>query len=148
MSDDGGVRKARHHLVLPVEVWEALTLEARQRRKRISHVVQERLVASLGILGGSTLPSEGAADLMMAEAGKRHHCRLAVERRIWNRLAYEAATRKVSVTERIRQRLREAVLGEAVGTGWGPHGELAAGVRESRAPESGGEPKSITMLEL
>lgn len=147
MSDDGGVRKARYHLVLPVEVWEALALEARQRRKRISHVVQERLVASLGILGGSTLPPEGAADLMH-EAGKRHHCRLAVDRRIWNRLAHEAATRRVSVTERIRQRLREAVLGGTVGMGWQSHEEMTAEEREARAPETGGEPKSIAMLEL
>jgi len=147
MSEDGGARKARYHLVLPVEVWEALALEARQRRKRISHVVQERLVASLGVLTGGTPPPAGAADLV-GEARKRHHCRLAVDGLIWNRLVYEAATRKVSVTERIRQRLGEAVLGEADGMGWGPHGDLTAGVRESHATESGAEPRDITMLEL
>ena len=148
MSEDGGVRKARYHLVLPVEIWEAVTREARQRRKRISHVVQERLVASLGITGGSTLPPEDAADVMRDEAGKRHHCRLAVDSRIWNRLVHEAATRKVSVTERIRQRLREAVLGDSFAMERGAHREPTLGVRESRAPESGGEPKSIAMLEL
>jgi hypothetical protein len=125
-----------------------VTREARQRRKRISHVVQERLVASLGILGGDTRPPEDAADVMRDEAGKRHHCRLAVERRIWSRLVYEAATRKVSVTERIRQRLREAVLGDSFAMERGPHREPTLGVRESRAPDSGGEPKSIAMLEL
>jgi hypothetical protein len=148
MSEDGGVRKARYHLVLPVEIWEAVTREARQRRKRISHVVQDRLVASLGILGDDTRPPEEAADVMRAAAGKRHHCRLAVERRIWSRLVYEAATRKVSVTERIRQRLREAVLGDSFAMEGEAHGEPTPGVRESRAPESGGEPKSIAMLEL
>ena len=79
MSEDGGVRKARYHLVLPVEIWEAGAREARQHRKRISHVVQERLMASLGILGGDTRPPEDAADVMRDEAGERHHCRLAVD---------------------------------------------------------------------
>jgi hypothetical protein len=147
MSEDGNVRKARYHLVLLVEVWEALAMEAQQRRKRISNVVQERLVASLGILGGSTLPPRGAVDLV-GEARKRHHCRLAVDGLAWNRLLQEAATRKVSVTERIRQRLGEAVLGETVGMGWRSHEEMTAKEREARAPETGSEPKSIAMLEL
>lgn len=147
MSEDGRVRKARYHLVLPVEVWEALAMDARQRRKRISHVVQERLVASLGTLGTDGLPPRGATSLE-GEVRKRHHCRLAVDGLIWGRLAEEAAVHKVSVTERIRQRLREAVLGETVRMGWEPHGEPVAGERESRAPESGGEPKGIAVLEL
>jgi hypothetical protein len=63
-------------------------------------------------------------------------------------LVYEAATRKVSVTERIRQRLREAVLGDAFAMERGAPREPTLGVRESRAPDSGGEPKSIAMLEL
>ena len=147
MSENRRIRKARHHLVLPVEVWEALALEARQRRKRISHVVQERLVASLGIPRDQGPPG-GAADVLMAEAGERHHCRLAVDRPIWNRLMHEAASLKVSVTERIRQRLREAVLGEATGTGSRAYEEPMPDAKETRAPDSGGEPKSIAMLEL
>ncbi len=147
MSESGKLRKARHHLVLPVEVWEALVLEARQRRKRISHVVQEHLVASLGILRDQRPPG-GPADVPMAEVGERHHCRLTLDPPIWIQLMHEAAIMKVSVTERIRQRLRQAVLGETVGMASRGHEEPTPYVNESPPPKSGGEPRSITMLEL
>ena len=54
------------------------------------------------------------------------------------------------MTERIRQRLGEAVLGDSFAMEWGAHShrEPTLGVRESRAPDSGGEPKSIAMLDL
>ena len=81
-------------------------------------------------------------------AGERHHCRLALDRSIWNRLMREAASLKVSVTERIRQRLREAVLGEAAAMGSEGHPESMLGAMVIRSPDDATEPKSIAMLEL
>lgn len=148
MSGDGGPRKGRYHLVLSVDVWEALVAEARRRPMRMSHVVQERLAASLGITEGGGVPSEAPAS-QPVEKGKWHYCRLSMDSLTWDRLAQEAAKRRVSVTEIVRQRLREAMLGKVPERRWEGPSEPPEGRSGQDAPDNGRvEPKSITLYEL
>lgn len=148
MRGYGGLRKGRYHLVLSVEVWETLVAEARRRRIRVSHVAQERLAASLGITEGGGVRPETPADHPV-ENGRRHHCRLSMDSVIWGRLAREAAKRGVSVTEMVRQRLREAVLGKVPERRWEGPSEPADGRPGQDVRDDGRvRPKSITVYEL
>jgi hypothetical protein len=151
MSGDEESRKGRYHLVLSVELWDALVAEAGWRRMRVSHVVQEQLAASLGITEGVGVQTEERASEVIKpiEKGKRHHCRLSLDSVSWDRLAREAVKRRVSVTDIVRQRLREAVLGEVPGMRWSGSAESANGRSGQYALADGRvEPKSITMYEL
>ncbi len=72
MRGDRGPRKWRYHLVLSVQLWDALVAEARRRRMRVSHVMWERLRASLGITEGGGAPREVLGS-QPAEKGNRCH---------------------------------------------------------------------------
>jgi hypothetical protein len=134
--------------VLSVGLWEALVLEARRRRMRVSHLVQGRLAASLGTTEGGGLPSEAPAN-QPVEKCKRHHCRLSLDSLIWDRLAQEATKRRVSVTEMTRQRLREAVLSKVSESRWERPSELRDGADGLDPPDHAKlEPKSIAVYEL
>lgn len=101
-------------------------MEASRWRMRVSHVAQERLAASFGITeGAGTLAEVPASETV--EKRKKHHCRLSMDSLIWDSLAQEAMKRGVSVTEMVRQRLREAMLGEVPERRWSTPAESAGG---------------------
>lgn len=110
--------------------------------------MHERVAASLGITEGGSVPTEMPVSLPVEKA-KRHHCRLSLDSLIWDRLVREAVKRRASVTEIVRQRLREAVLGGARDMRWEGPSKLADGGSAQHAADAGTEgPKGITMYEL
>lgn len=115
---------------------------------RVSHVVQERLLASLGIREGSAVPPE-APTSQPVEKGIRHHSRLSMDSLIWDRLAREAAKQRVCVTQVVRQQLREAVIGGFPERRRQGPSELAdRGSGQDVPDDEKVAPKSIIMYEL
>lgn len=141
----GQPRKRRCHLLLTVELWDALLSVARGQGVSVSSVVQERLSDSLGI--GSKTPAH--EPMPAAVTGDRgHRCRVSIDSLLWMRLSGDATRRGMSVGSLIRERLREAVLGVS---GAGPPQPIKArGLDEpSRShSEVGSLPKPVIFFDL
>jgi hypothetical protein len=108
-----GAHYVRCGLRLRRDVWHALQLESRQRRRWASDLAQELLLE--GLAQRRRVPVSPFAQIELppangAPTGERHWVRLALEQPLWEVLQRRASGTAYSPAQRARQLLTGAVL--------------------------------------